>query len=489
MSQNPNVPTRVGGFRGGTPLRRANCFQLNRLPSHTAQDLMNGSGFGKGYDFPPSRFERQRASVLTKVKGVAQRVLRAILGTIGQCDAWLHAAQSRPPLDPATFHPQHILVIRTDLLGDVVLTLPTVHALRRAYPLAHIDMVVLPANAAIMHDQPEIDHVITCDPNAWIGGIFNVTERFKMRATIAELRAAKYDLAVSVCGDWASIIARLSGARRRVGFTGEAYAHFLTDPVPGRRFELHQHETGYGLLLATKAGGIVDPSGSPTRQPRLEVSESARQSIHTLLMESGIRPGQPIIALHAGSGNGQAKRWPLPSWARLADLLLAHEDAAIVLIGAPGDKLLAQAVLKRMRQPARAIDLTGKTKLPELCALLAACAVVVTGDSGPLHIAEAVGARVVAIHGPTDPAQSGPSNPATIVVWHQIWCAPCYDSRATAECRFGNPICMKGISPAEVLAATQTQLHAGRDMVKQQERDTEGTEIHGEPRKVNENAK
>lgn len=429
-------------------------------PSHAARTLATGSGFGSGYDYPPRPSEQLKSRLQAIAKGMAQRVLRMTLGTVGQIDAWWHLWQPLPPLVPATFLPRRILVIRTDLLGDVVLTMPMVRALRRAFPQARVDMVVLPANAALVRDQPEVDRVITCDPNAWLGGIFDAKERAKIGATLAELRAGRYDLAVSVCGDWASIIARLAGARRRVGFAGEAYAHFLTDPIPGRRFELHQHEADYGLLLAERAGGMVDPPGSPSRRPQLHVTDAARQQAQALLMEYGISTDRPIVALHAGSGNGQAKRWPLPSWARLGDLLLDREAVTVILIGAPGDKPLAQAVLKRMRQPARAIDLTGTTNLPALCALLQACAVVVTGDSGPLHIAEAVGTRVVALHGPTDPAQSGPSQPNSLILWRQIWCAPCYNSRATAECRFGNPICMKGISPAEVLAATLSQLQA-----------------------------
>lgn len=426
--------------------------------SDTTRDLMHGSGFGKGYDYAPGWRERLATRWQGRMKRVVQGVLWSVLGAFGSADRLLRTWQPRPPLTPSAFHPRKILVIRTDLLGDVVLTLPAIHALGRAYPQARLDVVVLPATAPLLVEQPDIDRIIRCDPNGWLGGMFAPVERAKIVATIQEMRGEHYDLAVSVCGDWASIIARLSGARRRVGFVGEAYPGFLTDPVPGKRYDLRRHETEYGLLLAERAGGIVDAPGAPARRPHLSVGETARAAIACLIAEQGIAPDQPIIALHAGSGNGQAKRWPLPAWARLADHLCDQTTAAVILIGAPSDKPLAQAVLHRMRQPTRAIDCTGKTSLPELAALLARCAVVVTGDSGPLHVAEAVGTRVVAIHGPTDPAQSGPCGPDAIVLRRDLWCSPCYDSRATAECRFHHPICMKGIAPAEVLAATLTQL-------------------------------
>jgi len=89
---------------------------------------------------------------------------------------------------------------------------------------------------------------------------------------------------------------------------------------------------------------------------------------------------------------------------------------------------------------------------------LAASDVVVSGDSGPMHIACAVGAAVVVLHGPTDPGQSGPIDPEAIILRREIWCSPCYDPSATAECRFGNPVCMKGITPAMALAAVRRQL-------------------------------
>jgi len=426
-------------------------------------ELDSGSGFGKGYDYPPSRAERVTTWLGARGKSVAQAILRAMLGSIGGIDAALHASRHRPPLSPATFHPERILVIRTDLIGDLVLTLPAIHALRRAYPDARIDLVALPSSAGIVRGHPDIDTIYTCEMGDWVRALISREARAKVGPTLHALRANHYDLAISVCGDWASIVAWLTGARRRVGFAGEAYAHLLTDPVPGRRYDLGRHEVEYGLLLAEHAavGGIVDPIGSASRRPHLYPSVTDRAAITRILTEAGITPGQRLVALHAGARNGQAKRWPLPAWARLADRLQdADEDVAIILIGGPADKPLAQAVLRRMKQPARAIDLTGTTSLPELAALLAICAVVVTGDSGPLHIAEAVGTRIVALHGPTDPAQSGPCGPDAIVLRHPVHCMPCYDSRAMAECRYGNPLCMKGITPADVLAATRRQLHA-----------------------------
>ncbi len=425
--------------------------------------IMHGSGFGAGYDAPLPAGQRRRAVLSGMLARAGKAMLRGGLGLIGRVDHLAGKLWPRPPLQPAAWQPRRILVIRTDFLGDVVLTLPAVQALWRAYPAAEIDLLVLPGNAAILRDQPGVARIIGCDPLGWLGSRLG---RAQLRETIALLRGARYDLAVSVCGDVASILARLSGATRRVGFAGEAIPGWLTDPIAGKRFTLGMHETRYGLTLAAGAGAALPPPGAPESRPALRVGEPARQHVAELLALAGIPAERPVIALHPGSGNGKAKRWPLPHWAKLAEMLLADDTAAVVLIGAPGDRPLAQGILRRMAQPERVTDLTGRTTLPELAALLARAAVVVTGDSGPLHVAEAVGARVVALHGPTDPAQSGPSGPEAIVLWNKVWCAPCYDPRATAECRFGNPVCMKGLLPADVLLAVRRQLRVACGMVQ-----------------------
>ncbi|MGZ6391773.1 MAG: glycosyltransferase family 9 protein, partial [Ktedonobacterales bacterium] len=140
------------------------------------------------------------------------------------------------------------------------------------------------------------------------------------------------------------------------------------------------------------------------------------------------------------------------------DRLVNELDALVLLTGAPNEAPLAQVAM-RASTSGKLVNLTGKTTIPELIALIAASDVVVSGDSGPMHIACAVGTPVVALHGPTDPGLSGPTAPDAIVLRRALWCSPCYDASATAECRFGNPVCMKGLAPGLVFAAVRRQLH------------------------------
>ncbi len=413
-----------------------------------------------GYDVRPSFKRRVRNRLIHRVvKPAIQRAIYLGLGTVGLISRIGRIGRAMPPLTPATFAPKRILVIRTDLMGDVVLSLPAVHALRRAYPEASIDMMVLPPNIGVIQYDPAISRIVTYDPNVWRrpNAFLTLASYRKFLALMRDLRAANYDLCLSLAGDWASVFAFFSGARRRVGYRDEAYPFFMTDPVPGRRYRIRQHEVDYIAGLARAAGGIIERD---QRLPMLVVSEQAKEEVKALLASHGVREGDLLIAAHTGATNGLAKRWPIPHWAALADRLIEELGATVVLTGAASDAEMVNAVVARMHhQP---LNVVGKTSVPQLAALLSLCDLVISGDSGPLHMACAVNTPVVAIHGPTDPALSGPVGKEATVLRLGLWCSPCYDASYWAECRFFHPVCMKGILPDEVLAAVRERLEQSR---------------------------
>ncbi|HEV8192653.1 MAG TPA: lipopolysaccharide heptosyltransferase II [Ktedonobacterales bacterium] len=401
-------------------------------------------------------FEKRCARFgLRMLKRLGQSALRQVLGSIGYLThQWTDAIAPLRPGDPAI---RRILVVRVDLLGDTVLSTPAVRALRRGYPGAAIDMLVQHATAAVLEGDPDISRVIAYNPHIWRrpGAWLRLRGWAEALRLLRTLRSPRYDLAICVSGDVGSIITRLTGARRSVGYAGEAYRHFLTDPLPGRRYELHQHEVRYVLRLAEAAGGIVDEQDA---QPRLYLSTQRRIEMRSRLEAGRAQTGVtgPIVAIHAGARNGQAKRWPLAHFATLCEMLVQNLDALVVLTGATNEAPLAQAIEQSAAAPL--LNLVGATTLPELVTLLAESDTLVTGDSGPMHIACAVETPVVVLHGPTDPNLSGPTAPDAIVLRRRLWCSPCYDASATAECRFGNPVCMKGIAPRTVFAAVERQL-------------------------------
>src|SRR5207248_1580948 len=197
--------------------------------------------------------------------------------------------------------------------------------------------------------------------------------------------------------------------------------------------------------LARATGVTVTPAD---RIPRLYVTPEAKRQLEPLLSREGIQEDRPLIACHVSSNNGQSKRWPIPYWAMLIDRLIREQGAQVVLTGAPDDLPLIERVTNFMRE--RAINLAGKTSLAELAALLQRADLLISGDSGPMHIAGAVGTPLIAIHGPTDPALSGPVSPGATVLRSDIWCSPCYNATGPADCRFYTTQCMKNITPAQV---------------------------------------
>jgi len=371
---------------------------------------------------------------------------------------WLRRLGKKyPTLTTQNVHARRILVIRLDLIGDLVLSMTIVRTLKRSYPEAAIDLLALPASAQVVMHDPDLDKIITYDPNVWRRpkALIQAKNWRDAYSLWRRLRTRHYDIAVSIFGRWAGVIAVLSGAKRRVGFGRESDPGFMTDNVPGRHWNPgdHKHEVDYCLELAKAAGATTSHAD---RTPRLYVDPQARQQLEQLLMQERIEPEKPLIACHVSSNNGQSKRWPIPYWATLIDKLIGEQGTQVVLTGAPADLPFVESVSCRMQE--QAINLAGKTSLPQLVALMQRADLVISGDSGPMHIAAAVGTPLIAIHGPTDPAKSGPVSPLATVLRSDIWCSPCYNAKDTADCRFFTTQCMKNILPAQVLEVVRENL-------------------------------
>jgi lipopolysaccharide heptosyltransferase II len=406
---------------------------------------------------PDSRRQLRNTTVRTskRILAICIYIMMSLFGFLLRCQ---RLGQSRPPLKPLSFYPKRILVIRMDLIGDLVLSLTVVRRLKKTYPDAEIDLLALPSSAKVVAQDPDLAEIIPYDPNVWRRPQALLSLK-NWRAALAlrkHLQSREYDLAISVFGPWAAILSLLSGAPRRLGFTKESYPGILTDTVAGQHWNPrdHIHEVDYCLRLAQAAGAEITPAD---RIPTLSVSPQAQQDIATLFRQEGISENKRLIACHVTSNNGQAKRWPIPYWATLIDQLIREEDASVVFTGAPDDLPFIEAISKRMQE--HAFHLAGKTSLTQLAALLQRTDLLITGDSGPMHIAAAVNTPLIAIHGPTDPALSGPVSPLATVVRNDIWCSPCYKAKGLpADCRFYTTQCMKNIMPAQVLSVVKTKL-------------------------------
>jgi len=424
---------------------------MTQLPQATSLDEY-------GYPLRPDARRQLRNRSVRMSKRILRMSIFALMSSIGAF-LWLRRLGThKVPLQPQSFSPRRILVIRLDLIGDLVLSLTVVHLLKRTYPDAEIDLLALPSSAKIAASDPALNEIIAYDPNIWrrAQALLRPKNWSALRALYKRLHARQYDLTVNVFGNWGAVLAVLSGAPRRVGFAGEAYPGFMTDSVPGRHWDdpaAPLHEVDYCLQLAQAAGASITPDD---RIPHLAVDPQAYREIEKLLAREGIQPGSKLIACHVSSNNGQSKRWPVPYWATLIERLIREDGDSVVLTGAQNDLALIELILQRTHE--HPVNLAGKTSLTQLAALLQRADLVVTGDSGPMHIAAAVGTPLIAIHGPTNPAHSGPLSPKATVLRSDIWCSPCYAAKSPADCRFFTTQCMKNIVPEQVITVIHEKL-------------------------------
>src|SRR5438105_15583291 len=432
--------------------------------SYIEEQLSNLDDYG--YSMPPSSRRKLRKAVIRTSRSIIGKGIYLAMCIVGGFLRLGRLGRKYPPLTPATFHPERILVIRLDLIGDLVLSLTVARALKRTYPQAEIDLLALPASAKVAKYDPNLAEIITYDPNIWRRpkALLQPKNWREALSVTRRLRARHYDLAVSVYANWAAVLAVLSGAQRRVGYGPEGFPGFMTDSVPGgipgrwRHWAPldNKHEVDYCLELARAAGATLTPAD---RIPRLYVDEQTRLAVEQLLRQEGVesaQSGKPLIVCHINSNNGQSKRWPLPYWATLIDRLVRQEGAHVVLTGAPGDLPQIEAVTKRMRE--HAINLAGKTSLTQLAARLQRADLLISGDSGPLHMGVACGTPIIGIYGPTNPLLGGPVSPDATVLRSGIWCSPCYNARDTADCPFYTTQCMKNITPGQVFQVTHDKL-------------------------------
>lgn len=337
------------------------------------------------------------------------------------------------------------MVVRgTNWVGDSVMTLPALRALRRVLPEAKITLVVRPSASGMFADVDFVDEVLTYDRrNVW-----SVVPQIK------EWRRRKFDLAILFQNAFeAALIPFLAGVPLRMGYATEARQALLTHPLPLPDWRSSRHEVFYYLYLVTALEQMLfgtsaicesDPDAS------LTISEARKTEAENLLRTYGVRTGEPVVVLCPGSINSRAKRWPAEAYATLADRLI-ESKRHVVLIGSPNEVDVSQEVTRRMQQ--QPIDLTGKTSLDQITALLSVIDLIVTNDTGPAHVAAALGRPTLVIFGPTNPLTTRPFAPEAEVLRHPPDCAPCMLRDCPIDHR-----CMTAITVDEVFERSNALL-------------------------------
>jgi heptosyltransferase II len=333
-----------------------------------------------------------------------------------------------------------ILIRATNWVGDAIMALPALRAVRARFPESRIAIVARPYVAGLYHDQQICDELIAYDPHANHDGFFG-RERLA-----AELRAQKFDVALLLQNAFdAAWLAWRAKIPERIGYARDGRSLFLTKalrvPRPG---EIPAHERFYYLELLRRSGWLDSlPQESFIA---LIVPEEKRCRASEFLIECGVRPHSVRVAIGAGASYGSAKCWPPARFAELADRLRSQMDADIILFGTSAEASVTGAIAAEMRWPP--IDLTGKTAIADFPALLSQCHLFIGNDSGAMHVAAAVGLPVVAVFGPTDPSGTAPVTPRCSIVQEKPYCSPCFLRRCPTDHR-----CMRKVTPDMVEAA------------------------------------
>jgi lipopolysaccharide heptosyltransferase II len=376
---------------------------------------------------------RERALVAT-----ADRVLQA---------AALAARPFRRRIRPGS--PRRLLLLRLERIGDLVMALPAIADVRALAPEATIDLAVGSWNAELARAVPAVNTVESLDA-AWLAREGDGRPLLSLLRAARAWRPRRYDLAINFEPDIRSnLIAAASGAAWIAGFGSGGGAPLLDLALD---YDPRAHTTANTRRLVAAAFGRTPPSPAA---PLLSLPEHARRRADTRL---GSR-ARPLVGVHP-SGGRAIKQWEPARFAAVARRLADERGATIVLTGAPADRPLVDAV--RAALPVdRTVDASGEPDLLTLGAILERLDLFITGDTGPMHLAAAVGTPIVAVFGPSDPRRYAPLGSRDRVVRIDLPCAPCNRIRLPPErCVGHTPDCLAGIDADRVFSAAVSLLEA-----------------------------
>lgn len=347
----------------------------------------------------------------------------------------LGGAPQTSPSGGSAGAPRNVLIIKPSAIGDVVHGLPILNLMRRAWPTARISWLVTPGCSGLLEGHPQLDEVILFDRGRYGGWWKSPSVAAEMRAFTRALRSRGFDLAVDLQGllrsGWLGWKTR---APRRVGmaYAREGAWAFYTDRVPARAGERHAIERYLDVAESLGLGrGPVEFVFHVRPEERARVAHA-------------VRPLGPYAVLLPGT-NWETKRWPAERFASVARTLRDRHGLASVVAGAAGDQTLADVIRPDL-------SLCGQTNLRETTALLESASLVVANDTGPMHIAAALGRPLATMYGPTSPTRTGPYARHASVVRLDIPCAPCLSRTCSHRS------CLRWLDEREVLAIAQAEM-------------------------------
>lgn len=342
----------------------------------------------------------------------------------------------------AKFEPINIIVRMPNWIGDLIMATPILTDLRKAFPKAHLTVMCRSPICELLKEDPEIDELFSFSKAE------SLSRRVERRNIVEKLRNGHYDLGIllthSFSSSWWFWVGKV---KVRLGYESNGRGFLLTHhlPFPDRIHNQHLVVT-YKMLLS--------PLGIPVSQtpPRIYLSSQELKEAHLLLDQRGVSNKALIVGINPGATYGSAKCWLPERFREVTERLLADPNVYIIYFG----DMTTVSWIKEICQglPPRVINLSGMTSLRELAGLIAQCHVLLTNDSGPMHIADAIGTPVVALFGSTSEIITGPYRNGTVIHKH-VECSPCYQRTCPIDFR-----CMKKIEADEVFQAICKILYA-----------------------------
>jgi heptosyltransferase-2 len=347
---------------------------------------------------------------------------------------------------------QKILIRGVNWIGDAVLTVPAIRAIRNTFPEAHITLLVKPWVAEIFKENPDIDEIILySDSFKGLKGKFKIAKL---------LRAKKFDKAILLQNAFdAALISWLARIPERIGYKRDYRSLLLTKAVPVNSDILNQHQIRYYLDLLR----LIDIETIEIN-PYIYLTDDERLWARNLISSSLPDHNLPLIGINPGATYGSAKRWPSERFADLTIKVINELNGRIIIFGSESEVEIANEIiteinklkikLKIEKKGSRILTMSGKTSLRELAALISECDAFITNDSGPMHMSSALHVPIVAIFGSTNKTATGPFGQGHKIISKDLPCAPCMKR----ECPEKHLKCMTEITADEVFAALQEVL-------------------------------
>ncbi len=347
--------------------------------------------------------------------------------------------------DNISLKPKRILVIKLIAIGDLVVALPTLRALKKSFPESYIAILVTPRVREVVEGCPYLDKIIYYDI---LGKDKGIKGLFKL---IWLLRKLKFDVVIELEQYYriTTLISYLAGIQNRIGFDlpGQGRRWLFTIRVP---YPINKHEVEAFLEMVK----IIGADTSEKELVEIWVSDKDKEYINKFLDEAGVLKKDFLVGIHPGTGpSAVSRRWPPEKFGKLADWLVKKYKAKVLFTGDFLELKLINECIKSMT--VKPIIAAGRTNLKQFAEITKRCKLFIVADTGPLHIAVAMKSKVIGLYGPNTPSKWGPYGSGHLTIYKTLDCSPCTKLYLGQVSRCKDPICMENIQVDDVKKAVE----------------------------------